>query len=338
MNSQFLDALNCQNRFRPPIWIMRQAGRYLPEYRKLRETYSFMELCREPELAAAVTLMPIKRFEFDAAILFSDILVVPDALGSGLQFTENQGPVLERPVRSVDDIVSLKMPEVEEALGYVAGAIKEALFELKVPLIGFCGGPFTVASYMIEGGTSRDLKKTKQWMLRNPKSFHLLLDHITNYSIKYLNLQIDAGVHAIQLFESWGCVLGIHHFREFVLHYLVKIMEGIRPACFPVIVFSRGSAAFVKDLAAAKPTCIGLDWSLDLAQGRPNIPKTIAVQGNLDPDVLYAPDSVIKKETTRLLEGMRGDKGYIFNLGHGIKPDVTVKAVEQLVETVKRFQ
>lgn len=337
MKTLFLDALQCRNASRPPVWLMRQAGRYLPEYRLIREKYSFLEMCHQPEIAAEVTLLPINTFGMDAAILFSDILVIPEALGRGLHFSEGKGPIIDRPIVSVDDIASLPKPNVKEALGYVAEAIRYVLPDLKIPLIGFSGAPFTVASYMIEGGSSPDLKKTKQWMLRDPESFHRLLSHIADCTIDYLNLQIDAGVHAIQIFDSWANALGYHQFHEFSLKYLKKLIRGLKNSDIPVILFCRGSSVFVRDLIEAAPQGISLDWNVDITKVRSYVPDTIALQGNLDPDILYAPSEVIKKEVERLLVGMRKEKGYIFNLGHGIKPDMPVEAVRTLVDTIKNF-
>lgn len=290
---------------------------------------------RQPEIAVEITQQPIKRFGMDAAILFSDILVVPEALGLGLRFEDGVGPVIERPLMDARDIATLPKPVVEESLGYVSAAIKQLVSVLSVPLIGFCGAPFTVASYMIEGGSSKELKKTKQWMLRDPQSFHQLLKHLTQCSIDYLNLQIDAGVHALQIFDSWASVLGHAQFREFSLPYLREIRMGLKNPEIPVILFSRGSSVFFKDLAEAVPDAISFDWNIDLAKARSQLPEDIAIQGNLDPDILYGPVDVIRSETQRVLEKMKNHPGYIFNLGHGIKPDMTVEAVQTLVETVQ---
>ncbi len=337
MRSLFLDALRCNNTSRAPVWLMRQAGRYMPEYRKIRETRSFLKMCKEPEIAAEVTLLPIKAFGMDAAIIFSDILVIPDALNVGLKFDEGKGPIIERPIASPEDAAKLVKPDLKEALGYVYQAIRYVLPELDVPLIGFAGAPFTVASYMIEGGASHDLKKTKRWMVQDPASFHALLDLITECTIEYLNHQIDAGVHALQIFDSWANVLDTRHFREFSLNYLRKIVLGLKDPKIPAILFCRGSSVFLEDLLEAKPACISLDWNIDLSKARGKVGQNTALQGNLDPDILYAPLQAVKKETERALLAMRNDRGYIFNLGHGIKPDVPVDAVKALVDTVKNF-
>lgn len=337
MNTLLLDALSCKNKSRPPVWLMRQAGRYMPEYRAIREKYTFLEMCQNPEVAAEITLLPIRAFGMDAAILFSDILVIPEALGLGLHISEGEGPILEQRVTNAQDIAALPKVNIDEKLDYVSQAIRLVLPELKVPLIGFCGAPFTVASYMIEGGSSKDLKKTKQWMVRDPESFQTLLSYITKCTIDYLNLQIRSGVHAIQIFDSWANVLGPSHFREFSVRYLKKIIESLDNLEIPVILFCRGSSVFIKELLEINARGISVDWNGDLGSIRKMVTNKIALQGNLDPDILYATNNVIKEEVERMLKGMHGDPGYIFNLGHGIKPDVPVDAVKTLVETVKNY-
>ncbi len=335
MTSLLMKALRCQNKGRPPVWLMRQAGRYMPQYRKIRKQHSFLDMCRQPELAAEVTLLPIRAFNMDAAILFSDILMIPEALKVGLRFEDGVGPVIDKPINCSADIDALPSPSIPKALNFVAETIKHLIPELKVPLIGFCGAPFTVASYMIEGGSSRDLKKTKQWMLRDPESFHRLLSIIAKHTIAYLKMQAAAGVSAIQIFDTWANVLAHAQFQEFSLAYIQKIMKGIKQTGMPVILFCKGSSLFAPQLAGLQPSGISLDWSADIARTRLLIPPTIALQGNLDPDFLYAPMNLLKKEIKRILKGMKGDQGYIFNLGHGIAPDVSVDAVKLLVETVQ---
>lgn len=336
MNTLFLDALNCENGSgRPPIWLMRQAGRYMPEYQALKAKYSFLEMCHQPELAAQVTRLPIDTFGMDAAILFSDILVIPEALGVGLRFEEGAGPIIDRPIATDADITALPSIDAPEKLGFVAEAIKLLKTDLKVPLIGFCGAPFTLASYMIEGKTSRTLDKTKRWMFRDPASFHRLLDTLADHCIAYLKMQIAAGVDAIQIFDSWANVLGHSQFREFSLKYLEKILRGIDTTNTPVILFCRGSSVFAKDMVEALPAGISLDWNVKMSQMRKAIPQTIALQGNLDPDILRAPIPVIRREARALLDTMQGEPGYIFNLGHGVFPDVSPDAVHALVDEVK---
>lgn len=333
-NRLLLDALHCRNQGRPPVWLMRQAGRYMPEYRALRAKYSFLEMCHQPELIAEVTQQPLRAFDMDAAIIFSDILVIPEALKVGLRFEEGSGPIIERPIASAADVYDLPKVDMNEALKYVENGIKLLLPSLKVPLIGFCGAPFTLASYMIEGKTSRDMRKTKQWLLRDPDSFHTLLDRLAEDAITYLQMQIEAGVEAVQIFDSWAGVLGHAQFCEFSLAYLKKIVEKIKPQV-PVILFCRGASVFAPDLVKASPSAISVDWNVRLSSLRPKVPYSIALQGNLDPDILYAPLDTLRKEVNGLLDSMKEDKGYIFNLGHGITPEVSVDAVKELVDCVK---
>lgn len=306
----------------------------MPQYRAIRSRHSFIEMCHDPELAAEITLLPIRAFQMDAAILFSDILVIPEALGVGLRFEDRIGPIIERPLSCLADVEALPKIDVKEKLDFVVQAIKNVLPELKVPLLGFCGAPFTVASYMIEGGSSRDLKKTKQWLMNDPEGFHRLLTIIADYTIDYMNLQADAGVHAIQIFDSWAHVLSHNHFREFSLPYLEKLKSGLK-SNLPVILFCRGSSVFAPQLAEISPAAISLDWNSNLCDIREKIPRSIALQGNLDPDILYAPRKLILKEVRQMLRNMKDDQGYIFNLGHGIHPDVPVDSVRALVETVQ---
>lgn len=333
-NDLLLKALRCKNDQRPPVWLMRQAGRYMPEYRKLRSQHSFLEMCHNPELIAEVTQLPIQAFGMDAAILFSDILVIPEALQVGLRFEEQRGPIIECPIRTKADIDLLPNINMGEALDYVAKGIKLAKSQLQVPLIGFCGAPFTVASYMIEGGSSRDLRKTKQWMIKDPESFHQLLAKIADSSIEYLNMQIDAGVDALQFFDSWAYFLSHQHFREFSLAYMQRLLKGLKKEV-PVILFCRGSSIFASQLAEIKPSGISLDWHCDITQMRRHIGPGIALQGNLDPDILFGSHSTIRKEVQRILNGMKADQGFIFNLGHGMLPEIPCDAVKVLVDTVQ---
>lgn len=315
---------------------MRQAGRHLAAYRSLRQKYSFLELYRDPDLIAEVTMLPIKAYDVDAAILFSDILVIPDALGLGLRFEESIGPVFERPINSLADIQKLPEPDISK-LNFVAEGIRKINMQLDKPLIGFCGAPFTVASYMIEGGSSRDFKKTKSCMYNDPEAFHLLLKKITDWSIAYLQMQIDAGVSAIQIFDSWANALAFTQFKEFSVNYLRAILKGLNRPEIPVILFCKGSSVFAPQLAEIHPHAIGMDWNCNLKQMRNSISHPIALQGNLDPDLLYAPQAKIEIEVKRLLDEMRGDRGFVVNLGHGVAPDVKEEAVRTLVECVKKY-
>lgn len=334
MNRRFLQALECRNPSGPPVWLMRQAGRHMASYRTLREHYSFLQMCHEPDLITQATMLPIKAYAMDAAILFSDILVVAEAMGVGLRFEEQIGPIIERPIRSQRDIEGLPLPDPLK-LQFVAQGIRQLKSQLQVPLIGFCGAPFTVASYMIEGKSSRDHKATKRWMFNDPQGFHDLLNRISDWSIAYLKLQIEAGVDAIQIFDSWANTLDHHSFREFSLAYLEKLLKGIRHSNIPAILFCRGSSVFAPQLAELQPAGIGLDWNCKMASMRNCIANSIALQGNLDPDMLYAPLPRLEAEVRRLLNEMEGDPGFIFNLGHGLHPDVSEKAVMTLVDCVK---
>lgn len=338
MNARLLQALACRNDQGAPIWLMRQAGRYMPAYRALRQKHSFLEMCHEPDLIAEVTLLPIHAFGMDAAILFSDILVVAEALGCGLRFEEGAGPIIDRPVNSSLDVDALPGPGDLSSLQFVAQGIRQTKPQLQVPLLGFCGAPFTVASYLLEGKSSRDLKKTKQWMLTDPEGFHRLLKLVADWSIAYLNMQIEAGVDALQIFDSWAHSLAYHQFNEFSLYYLRYILKGLKRPKTPVILFCLASSVFAKELASLAPAGISLDWNCDITQMRKTVPASIALQGNLDPHVLYAPRATIQRETRRILDGMKDDQGFIFNLGHGILPDMSEEAVRTLVDTVKEYR
>lgn len=332
-NTLLLDALHCRNTKRAPVWLMRQAGRYMPEYRALRQKHSFLDMCHTPNLIAEVTELPIRRFGMDAAILFSDILVIPEAYQIGLHFDDGVGPIIDRPLNTPGDIAALPNIDVHSALKYVSDGIKLLVPTLDVPLIGFCGAPFTMASYMIEGKSSRDLRKTKQWMLRDPTSFHTLLDKLADDATAYLQMQINAGVSAVQIFDSWAGVLGHRQFLEFSLAYLDKITKNLKGQV-PTILFCRGASVFASELAKIHPNAIGIDWNADIGSLRAVVPPTIALQGNLDPDLLYAPTKHLRIEVQGLLKTMQSDRGYIFNLGHGIAPDVSPDAVQTLIDTV----
>ncbi|WP_249274823.1 uroporphyrinogen decarboxylase [Candidatus Protochlamydia amoebophila] len=333
-NDRLLRALHCRNNSRPPVWLMRQAGRHLASYRALRKKYSFLDMCHNPELIAEVTLLPIEAYQVDAAILFSDILVIPEALKVGVRFEDKVGPIIEKPITNLHDIEKLAMPEDLTSLEFVEEGIRCLQPRLNVPLIGFCGAPFTVASYMIEGKTSRDFKKIKHWMYHEPQGFHTLLRKIADWSIAYLNMQIDAGVHALQIFDSWANTLSYRQFQEFSLNYLKYILKGLKKDV-PLILFCRGSSVFGPDLASINPAAVGLDWNCRVKRMRDVIPYPIALQGNLDPDLLYAPLPKIREEVNALLDEMEGDRGFILNLGHGIFPDVSEEAVRTLVESVR---
>lgn len=325
---KFLDALHGCNLGCPPLWIMRQAGRYLPSYQALRKRYTFEQLIHNSALAAEVTLLPFKEFEFDAAVLFSDILVVGELFGRRFHFPEGQPPCIDSPITEADSLVA-KSPQ--ETLSYVKETISLVKPQLKVPLIGFCGGPFTLASYLIEGG-SKTLSQTKKWLFTNPQSFHVLLQKITAASIAYVNMQIEAGVEAVQIFDSWAHVLAPRQFEEFSLSYLQIMTNQIKA---PVILFARSSSFRAKELATASPAAISFDWQRDLQEICLELPPSISVQGNLDPDLLRGDVQILKENVRLLLTSMQGHPGYICNLGHGILPDTPIDNVKALVDFVK---
>ncbi|MDA1353402.1 MAG: uroporphyrinogen decarboxylase [bacterium] len=329
---------------RPPIWLMRQAGRYMPEYRKLRESYSFMELMRTPELAAEVTMQPITAFGMDAAIMFSDILITADALGVGLHFEEGRGPVIARPVRTAGDVAALPDVDASVAFGCVAKEIsllRPQLDVLGVPLIGFAGAPFTVASYMVEGGSSKTLSVIKGMLREAPEAFSALLARLEQVTIDYLCVQIDAGVHAVQLFDTWANYLDLGEFRQHSLAPMGRIISGLRAHMktvgkdVPISVFCKNSRVFAPELMAIKPDIISLDSDVTLWEMREKLGPNIALQGNLDPELLPGDSTPLLEAAHTILNRMGKDPGFIFNLGHGVTPQVPVENVRQLVNLVQ---
>ena len=328
----FTNALSGKNEsLRPPVWLMRQAGRYMHEYQLLRKRYDFLSLCHSPELITEVTHLPIDAFGFDAAILFSDILLILEALGYDLRFYEDVGPVIHNPLEYAS---VLEYREVVPKLDFVFTGIKLLKQSLKVPLIGFAGAPFTVASYLIEGKSSRDLRKTKKWLLEDPDSFDKVLDVLADCTIEYLNAQIDAGCDAIQLFDSWAMHLASDQFDRFVQKPLEKIVKGLKKC--PVILFCRGTSAFTKRLASLNTAGLSFDWTCDIKDMRSSL-ENICLQGNLDPDILLTNPKVVIKETKALLDKMKHDPAFIFNLGHGVNKDTPRENVQALVDCVKSY-
>jgi uroporphyrinogen decarboxylase len=334
-NCPFLRACRREPADHTPIWIMRQAGRYLPEYREIRSTVSFLEMCKRPDLAAEVTLQPIRRLGVDAAILFADILLVIEPMGAGLEFTAGAGPRITRPVRDGRAVDGLQAVDVPATLGYVfeAARLVRAGLPRHVPLIGFAGAPFTVASYMIEGGGSRDYVHTKSLMYRDAGAWHALMERISTVLIDYLNGQIDAGAQAVQLFDSWVGALGPRDYREFVQPHSRRVLSGLRPGV-PVIHFGTGAATLLELMRDAGGDVIGLDWRIDLAEGWRRLGDGVGVQGNLDPIVLYADPPEIRRRVKDILDQAGGRPGHIFNLGHGILPTVPVDHAIALVDAV----
>lgn len=330
-----------------PVWLMRQAGRYLPEYRELRaQAGSFMALCTNPDLAAQVTLQPLARFNLDAAILFSDILVIPDAMGLELHFAANEGPKFHKPISNVDDINALSIDGLLDNLDYVFATIKKVQYELagNKPLIGFSGSPFTLACYMIEGGASRDYQKVKQFIYTNPIAMHKLLDILADAVIVYLNAQIEAGVNVVMIFDSWGGVLTDRAYAEFSLAYLEKIVKSISKTSpigsIPNIVFTKGGGIWLPEMAKIGANAVGLDWMVNLGHARQVMPNNIALQGNLDPVLLSVADhTTLKQEVSAILDSYKlansgSLTGLVFNLGHGILPSAKPDNVEYVVNLV----
>ena len=325
---------------------MRQAGRYLPEYRKVREQAgSFLNLCTNPELACEVTLQPLERFRFDAAILFSDILTIPDAMGLGLYFNEGEGPKFEIPVRTVADIHRLAVPDPESDLRYVMDAVRLIRRSLngRVPLIGFAGSPWTLATYMVEGQSSRDFRWIKTLIYEYPEAAHQLLETLADAVALYLNAQISAGAQAVMLFDTWGGVLSSGNYQTFSLQYAQRVLESLNlgggSAQIPAILFSKGGGLWLEDMADTGFHALGIDWTVDMGIARARVGDRVALQGNLDPMVLYAPPEVIRSQVRRILQqyGNGTAQGHIFNLGHGISPDVNPEHVQVMVEAVHEF-
>jgi len=340
-NDLFLRALRKQPIETTPIWIMRQAGRYLPEYRAVRQQAgSFMDLCRNPDLACEVTLQPLERFDLDAAILFSDILTVPDAMGLGLYFAEGEGPRFERPVRSQAEIDALSVPDPEQALGYVMAAVRTIRRDLqgRVPLIGFAGSPWTLATYMVEGGTSKEFAKVRGLLYENPRAMHTLLDKLAGSVTAYLNAQIAAGAQAVMLFDTWGGTLTPANYREFSLAYMQKIVDGLQRHYggehVPVTLFTKNGGSWLESMAATGCDAVGLDWTIDVAEAKQRIGDKVALQGNLDPCVLYASPDAIRTQVQQIITDADLATGHVFNLGHGIHQHINPDHVKVLVDAV----
>ena len=345
-NDRFLRALRREPVDRTPVWLMRQAGRYLPEYRATRaQAGSFLNLAKNPELACEVTLQPLRRFPLDAAILFSDILTVPDAMGLGLYFADGEGPKFERPIRSAADIDRLAVPDMEGELRYVMDAVRTIRRELNgsVPLIGFSGSPWTIACYMVEGGGSDNYSKVKSLALNDPAAMHKLLGVVTDAVIAYLKAQHAAGAQALQVFDTWGGVLSPAMYREFSLRYLQRIAaelpRGDGAARAPLILFGKGNDPYLEDLAASGAEAVGVDWTIGLGDTARRIGGRVAIQGNLDPVTLYATPAAIRAQVGRALDDYRDGnggsrEGHVFNLGHGLSPDMSPDHVAAMVSAV----
>jgi uroporphyrinogen decarboxylase len=343
-NDTLIKALLRQPTDRTPVWMMRQAGRYLPEYRRVRERAgSFMTLCSTPELACEVTLQPLERFRLDAAILFSDILTIPDAMGLGLDFVEGEGPRFARPVREPADIARLPVPDPERDLGYVMAAVRLIKQELgdRLPLIGFSGSPWTLATYMVEGSGSRDFRRVKGLLYEQPAMLHQLLEKLADSIAAYLNAQIAAGADVVMVFDTWGGALAHQQYRAYSLDYATRILQqlhlNVGNRRIPAIFFTKGGGQWLNDMANSGYDALGLDWTTDIGQARQQVGSRVALQGNLDPMALYAPPEVIRDEVRRVLREFGPSPGHVFNLGHGILPDVNPEHAGVMIEAVHEF-
>ncbi|WP_298633142.1 uroporphyrinogen decarboxylase [uncultured Umboniibacter sp.] len=340
-NDRFLRALNRESVDRTPIWMMRQAGRYLPEYRATRvQAGDFMSLCKNTELATEVTLQPLRRYPADAAILFSDILTIPDAMGLGLYFETGEGPRFRKVVRTEADVAALPVVNTQRDLSYVTDAVTSIRHALAgdVPLIGFSGSPWTLATYMVEGGSSKDFRNLKSMMYRTPELLHEMLDKLALSVIDYLNAQIAAGAQAVQIFDSWGGALSDDAYQKFSLFYMKKIVAGLQRESegrkVPVILFTKGGGQWLEVMADSGCDALGLDWTTPINQARDRVGHRVALQGNMDPAVLYSEPEQIRSEVKRILDQFGDNPGHIFNLGHGITPHVKPDAVKAFFDAV----
>lgn len=343
-NDRYLKALLRQPVDYTPVWMMRQAGRYLPEYKATRsQAGDFMSLCRNAELACEVTLQPLRRYDLDAAILFSDILTIPDAMGLGLSFGAGEGPKFAHPIESKSAVENLPIPDPEQELQYVMNAVRTIRHELKgeVPLIGFSGSPWTLATYMIEGGSSKTFGKIKKMLYADPQTLHLLLDKLAKAVTLYLNAQIKAGAQAVMIFDTWGGVLGHREYLDFSLQYMHKIVDGLirenEGRRVPVTLFTKGGGLWLEAMADTGCDALGLDWAVNLAEAKARVGHKVALQGNMDPSVLYAPAERIEQEVRSILADFGESSGHVFNLGHGIHQDVPESAPKVLVDAVHHY-
>jgi len=344
-NDRLLRALRREPVDCTPVWLMRQAGRYLPEYRATRKTAgSFLGMAMTPELACEVTLQPLRRFPLDAAILFSDILTVPNAMGLGLYFVDGEGPKFERPVRSSGDIDKLAVPDMETELRYVMDAVRMIRRELdgSVPLIGFSGSPWTIACYMVEGGGSKEWGKVKALAINDPAAMHTLLGVVTDAVIAYLSAQHAAGAQVLQVFDTWGGTLSPSMYREFSLPYLTRIAHELKRGDTPLILFGKGNAAHLEALAESGAEGVGVDWTVTLEDAARRTQGKVALQGNLDPAMLYGSSDALRSQVRAVLDSYRNGnggsrEGHVFNLGHGMSPDMDPEHVAALVDEVHRY-
>lgn len=343
-NDRFIRALLREPVDQTPVWIMRQAGRYLPEYLEIRkQAGDFMSLCQNPELACEVTMQPLRRFDLDAAILFSDILTIPDAMGLGLYFTPGEGPCFKNPITSAKDIENLPIPDPEQELAYVCDAVRTIQKSLnsKLPLIGFSGSPWTLATYMVEGGPSKAFTKIKSLMYRDPAQLHLLLDKLAKSVTEYLRAQIAAGVNAVMIFDTWGGILTTRDYLDFSLQYMQKIVaelpRSVNGEPIPVTLFTKNAGQWLEHIADTGCQGVGVDWTIEIGNARQRIGDKVAIQGNMEPSILYAEPERIQLEVERILADFGEYPGHVFNLGHGIHKDIPPEHVKELVNSVHKI-
>ena len=343
-NDRYLKALLREPVDMTPVWMMRQAGRYLPEYKATRaQAGDFMSLCRNADLACEVTLQPLRRYALDAAILFSDILTIPDAMGLGLSFGAGEGPKFARPIENKSQVDNLPIPDPEGELQYVMNAVRTIRRELKgeVPLIGFSGSPWTLATYMVESGSSKAFTKIKKMMYADPQILHALLDKLADSVILYLNAQIKAGAQAVMVFDTWGGVLAHEEYKIFSLQYMQKIVEGLirenEGRKVPITLFTKGGGLWLEAIADTGCDAVGLDWTVDIREAKKLVGHKVALQGNMDPSVLYAPAARIEQEVKNILAGFGEGSGHVFNLGHGIHQDVPTESPKVFVNAIHEF-
>lgn len=341
---RFIKALKRQDVDCTPVWFMRQAGRYLPEYRAIREKVGgFMGMCKNPEIACQITIQPLQRYALDAAIIFSDILTIPDAMGLGLHFKTNEGPHFERPVRTKQDVQNLPIPDMQSDLGYVMDAVRLTAHEIKqhTPLIGFCGSPWTVATYMVEGKSSKNFSTIKNMLYSEPLLLHALLKKISTASMLYLQAQIEAGANAVMIFDSWGGVLEYNSYQPFSLAYMQEIVTHLKTTPTtkdtPIILFTKNGGQYLEQIAQTGCEAIGIDWTVDISHARSRVGQRVALQGNLDPCVLTAKPEAIERAVKTILEAYGKGPGHIFNLGHGITPDISPENVQVMIDSVKKY-
>ncbi len=343
-NDRFLRALLKQPVDTTPVWVMRQAGRYLPEYKATRaRAGSFMDLCMNADLACEVTLQPLERYDLDAAILFSDILTIPDAMGLGLYFAEGEGPRFKKVITSRKDVEKIAIPDPEQELSYVMNAVRTIRRDLngRVPLIGFSGSPWTLATYMVEGGSSKDFARVKGMMYDDPVSMHLLLEKLADSVTLYLNAQIAAGAQAVMIFDTWGGLLTPKTYKEFSLDYMQRIISGLQREAegreVPVTLFTKGGGQWLESMADTGCTALGLDWTINISEAKQRVGNKVALQGNMDPCVLYGSPDTVRQQVNSIISDFGEGSGHVFNLGHGIHQHIDPENVKVLVDAVHEF-